>query len=300
MFSTDSRPIELPMMYPGHNRTSVENAKRFETECGGRGYRVILSGLGGDELLGGVPTGLPELSDLLIRGQFGAFLSRAFTWSLPDRVPIISTIKHSMWFLIEQYSRSTTDKEKFPLGTTDRLIRTVRGAEERIRFVYPRHFAAPSRIANGRTWWRVLETLPHQKPRPLVRREYRYPYLDRDLVEFLFRIPRDTLLRPRRRRSMMRAAMKGIVPDEIIERKRKAFRSKSLLPFTSSAHEDLSALCGTSYCVRLGLIHPDALTDALRSLQRMETTWVTPMVRVLLFELWARECNGSLPLSRTA
>src|SRR4030095_8548067 len=57
--------------------------------------------------------------------------------------------------------------------------------------------------------------------------EKRYPYLDRCLLEFLFAIPRDQLLRPGHRRSLMRRAMRVVVPDEIITRKRKAFVSRA-------------------------------------------------------------------------
>ena len=45
--------------------------------------------------------------------------------------------------------------------------------------------------------------------------EKRYPVLDRDLLEFLFAIPREQLVRPGERRSLMRRALKGIVPEEV-------------------------------------------------------------------------------------
>ena len=57
--------------------------------------------------------------------------------------------------------------------------------------------------------------------------EKRYPYLDRSLLEFMFAIPREQLVRPTQRRSLMRRALVGIVPDEILNRKRKAFVARS-------------------------------------------------------------------------
>jgi|SRR6266480_2909100 len=53
--------------------------------------------------------------------------------------------------------------------------------------------------------------------------EKRYPYLDRGLLEFVYSIPREQLVRPGQRRSLMRRALVGIVPKEILERRRKAF-----------------------------------------------------------------------------
>jgi len=52
----------------------------------------------------------------------------------------------------------------------------------------------------------------------------RYSFLDRDLLEFLFNMPRDQLVRPNQRRSLFRRAMRGIVPDLVLDRPRKAFR----------------------------------------------------------------------------
>jgi asparagine synthase (glutamine-hydrolysing) len=87
----------------------------------------------------------------------------------------------------------------------------------------------PSAVCNGQGWWITLETLPHLSPPLLSRHEYRYPYLDRDLVDFLFRVPREQLLRPGRRRSLMRRALKDIVPVEILERRRKAFVARGTI-----------------------------------------------------------------------
>ena len=56
--------------------------------------------------------------------------------------------------------------------------------------------------------------LPHEK---------RYPYLDRGLLEFVSAIPSEQLVRPGQRRSLMRRALIGVVPHEILNRKRKAF-----------------------------------------------------------------------------
>lgn len=52
----------------------------FQEEMEGQlGYdhRVLLSGIGGDELLGGVPSGAPELADLLVAGKLGSLLRRS-------------------------------------------------------------------------------------------------------------------------------------------------------------------------------------------------------------------------------
>jgi len=64
--------------------------------------------------------------------------------------------------------------------------------------------------------------------------ELRYPFLDRELLEFLFAIPREQLVRPGQRRSLMRRALTGVVPPEISNRKRKAYVVRGPMAAVSS------------------------------------------------------------------
>src|SRR5262249_46118660 len=66
-----------------------------------------------------------------------------------------------------------------------------------------------------------------------------YPYLDRDLLEFLLSVPPNQLIRPNERRSLMRRALAGIVPQELLHRKRKAFVIRGPLAALASHHLSL-------------------------------------------------------------
>src|SRR5207302_23975 len=132
---------------PGYDgRTSGEMKLCLTSQ----GNRVVLSGIGGDEVMGGVPTPISELQNHLVRARLG-----------------------TLAILQRQLARA----------------------------------AAPF-------------DPPFDK---------RYPFLDRDLLEFMFAIPREQLVRPTQRRSLMRRALVGIVPDEILNRKTKAFVSRAPL-----------------------------------------------------------------------
>ncbi len=58
-----------------------------------RGNRVVLSGIGGDEVMGGVPTPAPELQNLLARAQFGSLAHQLKVWALEKRKPWV----HLFW-----------------------------------------------------------------------------------------------------------------------------------------------------------------------------------------------------------
>ena len=52
-----------------------------------QGNRVVLSGIGGDEVTGGVPTPTPELADLLARARLGTLARQLKAWALNKRRP---------------------------------------------------------------------------------------------------------------------------------------------------------------------------------------------------------------------
>ena len=63
---------------PTSNARLSEHLKHYAAHVFSRGYRVVLSGIGGDEVtFGGVPTPTTELQDLLARGRFPRFARRA-------------------------------------------------------------------------------------------------------------------------------------------------------------------------------------------------------------------------------
>lgn len=79
-------------IWPGADSSSFAQEEALLRLLNSKGIRVVLSGLGGDELLGGVPTGTPELADLLVQGTLGTLCKRAFQWCLPTRTPLFYEI----------------------------------------------------------------------------------------------------------------------------------------------------------------------------------------------------------------
>src|SRR5207302_1048431 len=51
------------------------------------GHRVLLSGIGGDEFLGGVPTPVPELADLIAAFDLPQLAHQLKEWALAQRKP---------------------------------------------------------------------------------------------------------------------------------------------------------------------------------------------------------------------
>ena len=68
--------------------TRLTEAARQFAECFESGsIRVLLSGFGGDEVTGGVPTPMPELADLMAKARFGELAHQLKVWALEKRKP---------------------------------------------------------------------------------------------------------------------------------------------------------------------------------------------------------------------
>ncbi len=170
----------------------------------------------------------------------------------------------------------------------------LRGFPARLRIL-------PSLLFAGRAWESILRTLPHLQPGILARREFRYPYLDRDLVEFLLAVPRAQLARPGRRRYMMRNAMKGIVPDLVLERKRKASVERAPIATFHQRRWNLDELFRSSLLVSHGFIECSRVNAAIERICTTSTAEEWPaLLRAVNLEIWLRSLSGQVSRGSTS
>ena len=292
-------PIEPSLaisLLPGQDMSSLVYEQLLEDLCAGRDYRVILSGIGGDELLGGVPTPLPELADCLLSAQFPLLLKKAMHWSLSSRTALLALLGKTVQFLSRIYSPQRERQKGSPLLGSRLRSLAERSEDERVDRV-GFQWARPSAISNGRAWWSVLRSAPHLQPALLKRHEYRYPYLDRDLVDFLMCVPREQLARPGRRRSLMRRSLQHIVPTEIIERSRKAFVSRGPFVAIQREQDKIAKLLADSFAVQLDFLDAEALHSSFDQVLAGKDLGSWPwLLRSIALELWLRNISSHLPL----
>jgi asparagine synthase (glutamine-hydrolysing) len=118
--------------------------------------------------------------------------------------------------------------------------------------------------------------------------EYRYPYLDRDLLEFSYAIPREQWVRPGQRRSLTRRALVGIVPNEVLNRKRKAYVSHTILSIIRQDWPQLMALTEGMACQSLGFIDAGRLSQTLVDALAGRELHVVGLMRTMALESWLR------------
>jgi asparagine synthase (glutamine-hydrolysing) len=132
---------------------------------------------------------------------------------------------------------------------------------------------------------RVLAYLPLE---PQMLREVRLPYLDRNLLEFMYAIPREQIVRVGQRRSLMRRALVGIVPDELLNRKKKA----SVPPPVKGRSPNLPSWAEIGqYMISssVGIMNSDRFLEALQKARRKEDVPIESLMRTLELECWMRQ-----------
>lgn len=250
------------------------------------GARVMLSGTGGDEILGGVPTPLPELSDLFVKADFAQFLTRLKIWALEKRKPWL----HVLWEVGRRFlpdllaAKEQCAPSWLSTEFAKRHKEAMRGYESRLHLFG----AAPSfqeNLVSIESLRRQISctVLPSMPPY-----ERRYPYLDRNLIEFALAVPRVQLVRPGERRSLMRRALKGIVPSQVLNRKRKAYLIRAPLLEIAKKSVELEAMAREMLCASLGIVTSADYLAALSRFRRGEDVGLVFFMRIVRLESWLR------------
>jgi asparagine synthase (glutamine-hydrolysing) len=256
-----------------------------------QGNRVILSGVGGDEVTGGVPDPVPELADLLAEGRLLLLARQLSAWALNRRTPWYQLLAEALRVLVAPVIGSPSpDVSATPWLTLNVINRP--GASR----------TADRGKGSGRPSFRsnlhALEMLKRQLSCTALASvslaEYRYPYLDRELLEFLYAIPREQLVRPGQRRSLLRRAMSGIVPPEILNRSRKAFVVRAPTKAITSNLPALLNLAEHMQCEWFEMVDAKVFAERLRGAQRGEEVAITSMLRTLATEVWLRNLSTSI------
>ncbi len=286
---------------PWTNRYCDEASKQFAAYMLSLGSRIVLSGTGGDEIAGGVPTPIPELSDLMARARLKKLVHQLKVWALEKRKPWFYLLCEAARGFVSPILLDVPNGLRPAAWLHPAFVQKYRSALTG----YPKRLklfgALPSyqeNISSLGVLRRQLGCVALSSQPPY---EKRYPYLDRDLLEFIFGTPREQLVRPGHRRSLMRRALVGTVPEEVLNRRRKAFVIRA--PLTAISTESASLVDANGHMIsdNLGIVAGRALYEAVQSTRQHKNICVLPMIRMLGIEYWFRhlaEC-GLLQLPTT-
>jgi len=284
-------PYERFASTPGDLPSSTQAAVQFASHVFSQGYRIVLSGVGGDEVLGGLPSPVPELADLLVRLRLFSWVDQSANWALHRRKTAWGLFFLSFRSFSPRVWNRGSRAARIPRWLYPNFVRRYRSAlegyERRLRITGP----LPSFQENLRSLDVLRGQLSWSPARCNPIYEKRFSYLDRELLEFVFAVPRQQIVRPAQRRSLMRRSLDGIVPTEILSRRRKAYVVRGSLAAFVTQWSNVMAITQNMASDAAGIIDQEALrrtSDLVR--QCLESPTVA-LARSFALEEWLRQVS---------
>lgn len=281
----DSRRPELTPVSRGGSSEPVRQLARY---IASNENRVLLSGFAGDEILGGAPCFIPQLADLFVAGHLVVLTQQMKAWALSNRTTVIALLAEIVRTFLPTRLIGTRREAKPAPWLDTRFTAAHSGAFSRYQAPFSLFRVKPSFQEKLETLDALRRQLASCVPTAPTLYEKRYPFLDRDLVEFLFAIPPDQLQRPGQRRSLMRRALAGIVPDQLLNRKRKAFIARQPLLDIMSHWSAYCEITENSILAALHVIDTGRLLDSLEQAKAGNMIPLPLLAHAVVLEKWLR------------
>jgi asparagine synthase (glutamine-hydrolysing) len=251
-----------------------------------QGHRVTLSGIGGDEVTcGQEPTPTPELQNLLAGARFLTLAQRLNAWAAKMRKPRLPLLwKAARGFFAPSLTGVSIDMHPTPWlnpGFVRRNLAALCGYPSTVKLFGPLpSFQESTAILNV-----MRRLLAFRTVRPELLREVRFPFLDRDFLEFLYAIPRGQIVGVGKRRFLMKRALVGIVPDEVLNRRRKA-DIRPIPQLDRSKWPSPMDLLQCNVASSLWIVDGNRFLEALQKAQWNKDVPVSILKRTLTLESW--------------
>ncbi|MGA2326245.1 MAG: asparagine synthase (glutamine-hydrolyzing) [Bryobacteraceae bacterium] len=234
-----------------------------------KGFRVILTGLGGDD-----SCGHPAFQESRFRRALGRLRAQ----------PSLEGVR-SLWRdALRVLQRARTSRAPIAPWIPDAFARSTHLAE-RIRKKKGKHEIPFSGL---RTFCMEME----DRAAARCGIEARHPFHDRRLIELTLALPPDQFLRLGQNKFILRQAMKGLLPEPVLQRSTKAeFSHTSAQLYECDA---LSSVFHSARIARNGWIDQHCVAEMFReSMERWKHSQndlphVWPLDSVLGIELWFR------------
>jgi asparagine synthase (glutamine-hydrolysing) len=125
--------------------------------------------------------------------------------------------------------------------------------------------------------------------------ELRAPFLDTHVVEYTARLPWQLKLTLTRTKVLLKRALRGVVPDEILARPKKGFGIPVAAWIRGPLRPLFEELLGETALRAAGLFEPRYAQSMLRRHLSGEADLRKPLWTLAMFQLWQRQWGASAP-----
>jgi asparagine synthase (glutamine-hydrolysing) len=254
--------------------------------------RVLLSGRGGDELLGSNYSAYPEVADHLRSFKLLLLHHRLQSWSEALKKPYLQLFwKNALIPLMPRKVQTVfnrTGTASLPPWFSQSFIKRANLRERNLGTQDPFGFRLPSERDQSSGFASMVRSISLGCRNELTDIDITFPFLHRPLVEFLQAVPVEQLLRPGENRSLMRRAMRGILPDKIAERKTKGNPKEVVVRALMREWPRLRPLFEDARVCARGYMDQQPLLAALDRAKHGCEPLSTPLLSAICLELWLR------------
>ena len=129
--------------------------------------------------------------------------------------------------------------------------------------------------------------------------EARSPLLDHELMEFAASIPAELKVRGSEKKWIFRQALRGWLPDEILDRPKQGFTVPIGEWFRNDLHDLVRAVLLDPGTLDRGYFRPQVVRSMLERQMTGDDTETKPLWALFMFELWHREFVDGSPMPAT-
>lgn len=268
----------------------VSRQDRLANAMAEDGARVVLSGIGGDQMFWSEPPEALPLADLVAQRRVGELLRQCGVWSRHLCWPYLKTLWVGGIFPQLPARWQAKLQRSNPMGEwldpafleRTRLRERLMGSRDDLGYALP---SASMQYAMVR---QTMRSFALERTHPTPRVAAVYPYLDRRLVEFALAIPLDQKVRPGETRSIVRRAFRDAMPDRVRQRATKSGPTEAFQRAIIRDWPHLSRLFADSRAAARGFIDGQAFIQALSRVRHGLVVNPAQMHRTISLEMWLR------------
>jgi len=271
--------------------------------------RVMLSGMGGDEVFAGYPrqmamkiAGAFDPVPGMLRRPLMKTLERTLPGGMPGRLtaPLRNAKKFARSAGLEfeerylGYGTYFTDDAKQQLYSDDMRVMT-RGLD-----AYAAHRRYFARVENAaplnrllyvdlKTFLPCLNLITTDKTSMAANLEVRVPFLNRHLIEFAARMPPELKLRGFKRKYILKRALEKVLPRDVVWRKKAGFGAPIRAWLRGPLRPLVDDLLSQETIQRRGLFRADEVRRIVDANLSGREDYNLQVFQLLMLELWQRQ-----------
>ncbi len=270
--------------------------------------RVMLSGMGGDEVFAGYPRQLAmkiaaalDPVPQLLRRPLMKTLEHALPGGRPGKLtgPLRNAKKFARSAALDfedrylGYGTYFTDEAKARLYTDD-LREATRGldayAAHRHYFARVRNAAPLNRLlyVDLKTFLPCLNLITTDKTSMAANLEVRVPFLNHELIELAARMPPGLKLRGLKRKYILKKAAEQLLPGEVVWRKKAGFSAPIRSWLRGPLRPMVDELLSKETVKRRGLFRPEEVRRIVAANLSGREDYNLQVFQLINFELWQR------------